>query len=221
MISVDGKQLVFTHPRSENLILRRDAVFAHRCPRCKGIIHGLIIHRPGDPVPSPWRKPGGHMQEIHFRAFSEPAPGYMTAPEYVAAMIDVGEPCGQYFYDAYHFAQFGYRYHGRCKYSRAIFQFDTSPRQEALRLAGILKTLYGTDEPKWISFREKLATVPGLADVVIRKIGRHAGIAPDVIGKAQPVFLISKDDWDHKSFNTLVDEVLAFQPKDEKETVNV
>ena len=36
MISVDGKQLVFTHPRSENLILRRDAVFAHRCPRCKG-----------------------------------------------------------------------------------------------------------------------------------------------------------------------------------------
>ena len=35
MISVDGKQLVFTRPGSENPILRRDAVFAHRCPRCK------------------------------------------------------------------------------------------------------------------------------------------------------------------------------------------
>ena len=64
MISVDGKQLVFTHPRSENLILRRDAVFAHRCPRCKGIIHGLIVHRPGEAVPSPWREPGGHVQEL-------------------------------------------------------------------------------------------------------------------------------------------------------------
>src|ERR1035441_4147135 len=91
---------------AENLILRREAIFAHRCPRCKGIIHGLIVHRPGDPVPSPWREPGGHVQEIHFRAFSQPAPGYITAPEYVAAMIDVGDPCGQYFYDAYHFAQF-------------------------------------------------------------------------------------------------------------------
>ena len=94
-----------------------------------------------------------------------------------------------------------------------MFQFDNNPRQEALRLAGILKTLYGTEEPKWISFREKLATVPGLAEAAIRKIGIHAGIAPDVIGKAQPVFLISKDDWDHKTFNTLVDEVLAFQPQ--------
>ena len=85
----------------------------------------------------------------------------------------------------------------------------------------ILKTLYGTDEPKWVSFREQLETVPGLAEAAIRKIGINAGIAPDVIGNAQPVFLISKDDWDHQSFNTLVDEVLAFQPKDEKETVNV
>ena len=25
-------------------------------------------------MPSPWRVPDGHMQEIHFRAFSEPAP---------------------------------------------------------------------------------------------------------------------------------------------------
>ena len=215
MISVDGKQLVFTHPRSENLILRRDAVFAHRCPRCKCIIHGLIIHRPGEAVPSPWREPGGHVQEIDFRSFSEPAPGYMTTPEYVASMIDVGEPCGQYFYDAYHFAQFGYRHHGRCKYSRAMFQFDNDLRQKALRLAGILKTLYGTDEPKWISFREKLATVPGLAEAVIRKIGRHAGIAPDVIGKAQPVFLISKDDWDHRSFSALVEECLDWQPQEE------
>ena len=131
----------------------------------------------------------------------------MTTPEYVAAMIDVGEQCGQYFYDAYHFTQFGHRYHGRCKYSRAMFQFDNNPRQEALRLAGILKTLYGTDEPKWVSFREKLATVPGLAEAAIRKIGIHAGIAPDVIGKAQPVFLISKDDWDYKSFSALVEEV--------------
>ena len=215
MISVDGKQLVFTHPRSENLILRRDAVFAHRCPRCKGIIHCLIIHRPSEAVPSPWREPGGHVQEIHFRAFSEPAPGYMTTPEYVASMIDVGEPCGQYFYDAYHFAQFGYRHHGRCKYSRAMFQFDANKRQEALRLSGILKTLYGTDEPKWVSFREKLATVPGLADVVIRKIGVHAGIAPDVIGKAQPMFLISKDDWDHRSFSALVEGYLDWQPQEE------
>ena len=101
------------------------------------------------------------------------------------------------------------------------FQFDTNPRQEALRLAGILKTLYGTDEPKWASLRQKLETVPGVAAAAIRKIGINAGIAPDLIGKAQPVLLISKDDWDHKSFNTLVDEVLAFQPKDEKETVNV
>jgi hypothetical protein len=215
MISVDGKQLVFTHPGSENPILRRDAVFAHRCPRCKGIIHGLIIHRPGDLVPSPWREPGGHVQEIHFRLFSEPAPGYMTTPEYVASMIDVGDPCGQYFYDAYHFAQFGHRHHGRCKYSRAMFQFDNNPRQEALRLAGILKTLCGTDEPRWFSFREKLATVSGLAEAVIRKIGMHAGIAPDVIGKAQPVFLISKDDWDHKSFSALVEECLDWQPQEE------
>ena len=215
------KGLLWTNVHEQNTTDERDAVFAHRCPRCKGIIHGLIIHRPGEAVPSPWREPGGHAQEIHFRAFSEPVPGYMTTPEYVAAMIDVGDPCGQYFYDAYHFAQFGYRYHGRCKYSRAMFQFDANKRQEALRLSGILKTLYGTDEPKWVSFREKLATVPGLAEAAIRKIGIHAGTAPDVIGTAQPVFLISKDDWDHKSFNTLVDEVLAFQPEDEKETVNV
>ena len=215
MISVDGNQLVFTRPGSENPVLRRDAVFAHRCPRCKGIIHGLIIHRPGDPVPSPWREPEGHLQEIHFRLFSEPASGYMTTPEYMASMIDVGEPCGQYFYDAYHFAQFGYRYYGRCKYSRALFQFDSNPRQEALRLAGILKTLYGTDEVKWVSFRERLATAPGVAEAVIRKIGRHAGIAPDVIGKAQPVFLISKDDWDHRSFSALVEECFDWQPQEE------
>jgi hypothetical protein len=215
MIFVDGKQLVFTRPGSENPILRRDAVFAHRCPRCKAIIHGLIIHGPGDPVPSPWRVPDGHMQEIHFRLFSEPVPGYITDPEYVAAMIDVGEACGQYFYDACHFTQFGLRYHGRCKYSRATFQFDDNPRQEALRLAGILKTLYGTEEPKWVSFREKLATVSGLAEAVIRKIGIHAGIAPDVIGKAQPVFLISKDDWDHRSFSALVEECLDWQPQEE------
>jgi hypothetical protein len=36
-----------------------------------------------------------------------------------------------------------------------------------------------------------------------------------VIGKAQPVFLISKDDWDHKSFNTLVEECLDWQPQEE------
>jgi hypothetical protein len=215
MISVDGKQLVFTCPGSENPILRRDAVFAHRCPQCKGIIHGLILHRPGDSVPSPWREPGGHVQEIHFRAFSEPAPGYMTTPEYMASIIDLGDPCGQYFYDAYHFTQFGYRYHGRCKYSRAMFQFDNNPRQEALRLAGILKTLYGTEEPKWVSFREKLVTVPGLAEAAIRKIGVNAGIAPDVIGKAQPVFLISKDDWDHKTFSALVEECLDWQSQQE------
>jgi hypothetical protein len=155
------------------------------------------------------------VQEIHFRAFSGPAPGYITAPEYVASMIDVGDPCGQYFYDAYHFTQFGYRYHGRCKYSRAIFQFDTNPRQEALRLAGVLKTLYGTEEPKWVSFRQKLETVPGLAAAAIRKIGIHAGIAPDVIGTAQPVFLISKDDWDYKSFGALVEECLDWQPQEE------
>ena len=130
-------------------------------------------------------------------------------------MIDLGDPCGQYFYDAYHFTQFGYRYHGRCKYSRALFQVDDNPRQEALRLAGILKTLYGTEEPKWFSFLEKLATVSGLAEAVIRKIGMHAGIAPDVIGKAQPVFLISKDDGDHKSCNTLVEECLDWQPQEE------
>ena len=96
-----------------------------------------------------------------------------------------------------------------------MFQFDDNRRQEALRLAGILKTLYGTDEPKWISFREKLATVPGLAEAAIRKIGIHAGIAPDVIGKAQPVFLISKDDWDYKSFSALVEECLDWQPQEE------
>jgi hypothetical protein len=216
MVSVDNKQIVFIDNKTKKVVLRRDALFAHRCPKCATIIQGLLIHKIGkheeDVLPEAYRQPDGHARQINFKMFAEPNSPFITVPDYMSPLVDLGHVCGQFFYDAAHFAQSKFQFHGRCKYSRAVFQFDRSKKQEALRLAGILKVLYGTDDAKWVELREKLETVPGMAEEVIKKVLINAGAAPDIIGKNNPVVLIAKDDWDYKSFGTLVDECLAWQP---------
>jgi hypothetical protein len=222
MISVDNKQIVFVDKKTKQVVLRRDALFAHRCPRCFSIIQGLLIHKIGkleeDVLPGEYRQPEGHARQINFKMFAEPNKGFLTPPDYVYPMVDLSHVCGQFFYDAAHFAQSNFAFHGRCKYARAVFQFD-NPRQEALRLAGILKVLYGTDDAKWVLLRERLDATPGMAEEVIKKVRANAGTAPDLIGGHNPVVLISKEDWDYKSFDVLLDECLAWQLKEESVTV--
>ena len=57
MIAVEDKQVVFIHPKTKQTVLRRDAVFAHRCPKCSTIIHCMVIHPVGSVVPAVYRVP--------------------------------------------------------------------------------------------------------------------------------------------------------------------
>jgi hypothetical protein len=217
MVAVENKQIVFIRNKTKEIVLRRDAVFAHRCPKCATIIQGLLIHKIGkleeDVLPEVYRQPNGHARQINFKMFAEPNFPFITMPDYTSPLVDLSHVCGQYFYDGAHFNQSKFQVHGRCKYVRGVFQFEDNKSQEALRLIGLLEVLYGTDKDLWLALRQKLEDVPGMAEVIIKKVMTLAAVAPDVIGKTNPVVLIAKDDWDFKSFGLLVSECLAWEPE--------
>jgi hypothetical protein len=223
MIAVEDKQVVFIHPKTKQTVLRRDAVFAHRCPKCSTIIHCMVIHPAGSVVPPTFRAPQGHAQQINLKLFGEPRPPFMTDPDYVSSMADLGHVCGQYFFDGAHFTQSKFHVHGRCKYLRAVYQFDNNRVQETIRVVGLLESLYGPPDkkPDWFALCEKLEKVPGLAEVVMQKVMAYAVKAPDIVGNASPAILIAKEDWDYKSFGSLIETSLAWTPQEETEGVTV
>src|ERR1035437_7364776 len=171
MIKIENKQLVFTRPNLTEPVFRREAIFAHVCPRCAKGIQGLFLHTPNEDIPPFWRAKTGHPREINLKAFAEGTVEYMVPPDFAWALIDLaGGPVGQFFFDMHHFTQAGFRYHGRCKYTRGIFMFEDNPQREALRLMGALKLLYGTEEPKWVEVRARLAQDAGAAENIIEQI---------------------------------------------------
>jgi hypothetical protein len=210
MIRVENKEFVFTRPNLPQPLYRRQAIFGHVCPRCEKLIQGLFLHEPDQTVAPQWRGKGGHPQEINLKSFAEGTVDFMVPPDYTWSMIQLaGGPVGQFFFDLHHFTQAGFRYHGRCKYTRGIFMFEDNVHREALRLMGALKLLYGTEEPKWVEVRARLAQDAGAAENIIEQIKAKAGQAPEVVGKGRPTVLISKEDWDYSTFNGLVDGLLA------------
>ena len=211
MIQVQDKEVTFS--RFGKLALRRRAAFAHTCPKCGNLIHGLLIHDPDEPLEPVWRAPEGHPQEINLKLFAEGSIDYIVPPDYKSSFLSLSNgQTGQYFFDGYHFSMFGYRFHGRCKYSRGVFQFDQNTQQEALRLMGLLKLLYGTEEPKWVKMRERVASSPEIAEMILNRVHANAATALDSIGGSRPVVLISKEDWDFGMFNELVDSVIQETP---------
>lgn len=219
MIKVEGKELVFTSPAMHVEVFRRKAIFAHICPKCNTVIHGMFEHD-GSPIREKYRMPKGNVREINLRMFAQPTPAHNIMPEFISKYVSLADGSqGQYFFDAYHIAKAGLRTHGRCKYMHGIDCFSRNKKVEVLRLLGILKILYGAENSIWDNVKKTLNEVETAGEVVSARILKFAGLAQDVIGAQQPVTLLSKEDWGYGEFGTLLQDIVALQKKEELENV--
>ena len=219
MISVEDKQICFTPAGRKNPRIKRDAAFAHVCPGCGMLIHGLALSGPKDKVPRSLHAEGGHPLEIDLKVCGQANLIHVYVPEYETSFISLDDgQRGQYFIEKYHMCHAGMRSIGRCKYVRGVDCFSSSPAQQALRQAGILRIFFGAEQPEWEKFHQKLQETPQSADVALGKMASLCGSALDAAEKTSPVVLFSKADWKISEFKRMLEAVLALPGK---EAINV
>jgi len=219
MITAEGKEICFAPAGRKNPQIKREAAFAHVCPGCGMLIHGLALSRPKDKVPSTLQLDGGHPLEIDLKVCAQANLIHRYVPEYHSSFISLDDgQRGQYFIEAYHMCHYGMRSIGRCKYVRGVDCFSPNPAQQALRQAGILKIFFGAEQPEWEKFHQRLKDNPEAADVALAKMAPLCGFAPDAAEKTSPVVLLSKADWKIAEFKGVLEAVIALPGK---EAVNV
>ena len=219
MIYVENKRIYFAPAGRKTPLITREAEFAHVCPYCGMLVHGMALSKQGDEVPPELRVKTGHRLEIDLKVCAQANLLHRYVPEYHSSFIDLGDgQRAQYFLEAYHMCQFGMRSVGRCRYVRGVDCFSRTDAQQAFRLMGILKLFFGAERPQWEQFQQRLDTNPKVADVVLGKVMANCGLAADAAGKTPPVVLVSKQDWSQIEFNSVVQAAIELPAEG---TVNV